>query len=299
MDKTYEKQAIVLGRVKDLGIGNPDGIPSILAEASLAELQDIASQDNEALVEPDDLLCTACIDGRRRLCNADGSPSRTRLHRVDGSASNLGVALNGGAPIVERLDPNATLGQDIETIDEFIGYRSAHLGGCGGANGEIRNNRDINQNPAILAAVKALMDIPVVRQYLGASYDDELAERVRVAAGGTADFLESKGWNAKTYIDGVVGDCPENVEDLEVDEDDVLYHGHHENKLTIIVGDKTSAQCDEFVWNLKASKAVAEKMAGSRGHEGYTQVLIAELAKHIAVTHELVGADTPVFLQVA
>lgn len=298
MEETREKMALVLGRLKDLGLGNPDGIPSSLAQASNAELQAIADRDSERLVEPTDQACTACIDGRRCNCNADGSEPKVRLRRVGGSASNYGVALNAEASIIDTLDPESPLGAQIGIVDESVGGRSAHLG-CGGANGEVEDHRAIAEKPAILSATKAFMEIPQVREYLGVGYDDGLGERVRKNADTTAEYLTQKGWDGQTYVEGVEASYPENVAYLEVDEND-KFHGHKEPKLTIIIGDKT-APLDEdgFVWNLRASKEAAEKLAGQRGEEGYRQVLIAEIAKHMAVADRLASTETPVILQVA
>lgn len=299
MEQTRERKAIVVGRLKDFGLGNPEGIPSSLANASEAELQEIAERDNEALVEPNDLTCTACVDGRKCKHNADGSEAKIRLRRVGGSASNYGVALNADASLVATLNPEAPLGEQISTVDDFMGYRSAHLGACGGANGEIADHELIHGKPAVLDAVKAFMAVSEVRTYLGVDYSDELGKRVRENAGKTAEYLKSMGWDGQTYVDGVKDEAPENVEDLETDPNDHKFHGHKEAKLTIIIGDKTSAQDDEFVWNLKASKEIAEKLAGQRGKEGYTQAIIAELAKHFAVVDRLPVGELPVILQVA
>lgn len=298
MEKTRERKAIVLGRPRDFGIGNPEGIPSSLADTTDEALQIIAERDNERLVEPDDISCTACIDGRHCLHNADGSDPKIRMRRVGGSASNFGVALNAEAPAIGALDTDASLGQQIRAIDAVVGYRSAHLGGCGGAGGEIEDHNLIAGKPAILAAVKAFMAVPEVQEYLGVTYDEALGERVRANAAKTADYLRRMGWDGKAYVDGVVATDPGNVENLETDPTDQVFHGHKEAKTTIIIGDKTSVQDDEFVWNLKESKLVAETLAGQRGTEGYTQALIAELAKHFAVVDRLSSEETPVILQV-
>jgi hypothetical protein len=174
--------------------------------------------------------------------------------------------------------------------------RSAHLGGCGGANGEVDDNEAINTNPNILAAVKTFMEIPEVREYLGVGYNDELGERIRVNAGKTAQMLKKAGWVGQKYVDSVVETNPRGVEELEVDHDDEKFHGHKENGLAVIIGDKTLDVDNEFVWNLKASKEAARALAGQRGEEGYQQALIAEIAKHFAVANRLPGQDTPVFL---
>lgn len=51
MEKTREKETFVLGRLRDFGLGNPDGIPSSYADMADEELQRIAERDNESLVD--------------------------------------------------------------------------------------------------------------------------------------------------------------------------------------------------------------------------------------------------------
>ena len=104
MESTRERISFVIGRPKDFGIGNPDGIPSPYATSSNEELQQVAEKDNEALDLPNDLTCTACIDGRKCLHNADGSEAKIRLRRVGGSAANTGVALNADSPVIQGID---------------------------------------------------------------------------------------------------------------------------------------------------------------------------------------------------
>ena len=292
MEQTDEK-VIMVGTLSDLGLGNPDGIPSKYTNSTPEELQTVAENDLEMLVAPNDLSCTACIDGRRTISNADGSEAKVRLRRVGGSASNLGVALNGEASVVDTFSQDDSLGSWVKAVDAIGGSRSAHRGGCGGANGEVDDNRAIHDNPAVLGATRALMEIPEVKAYLGVGYSDELAERVRQNAAKTARLLEENGWNGQAYVDGVVATDPDHVEDLEVDHEDVQFHGHKEATLKIIIGDKTYPGDDEFVWNLRASKEICEKLAGQRGTEGYQQLLIAEIAKHMAVAHRLPSDKTP------
>lgn len=44
-----ERRGISLGRLEDLGLGNPDGIPSVYADADTAELERVAQADAESL----------------------------------------------------------------------------------------------------------------------------------------------------------------------------------------------------------------------------------------------------------
>ena len=298
---------IYIGRLKDFGLGEIDGIPSRFAAASKEELQQKADQLAKELVEPTDLTALACIDGRKTLRNTDGSAPEIRLNRVGGSASNLGVAMNAVAPIVRAFDSSMSLGKRIEEVDaavkEGAGFdRSAHLGGCGGANGEVEDNELIHNfvvggRYVIMEATKAFMQIPEVKHYLGIEYDDELGEVVRVAAGETAAYLRENGWVGQAYVDGVVKENPRGVEDLEIDYDDAKFHGHKENTLTIIIGGKTLNEENHFVWNLRATKEVAKALSDD-DDVAYTRLVIADVAKHMAVAKRLPGVETPVMLLV-
>lgn len=325
-EKTRERTGLYVERLGDLGLGNPEGIPSEYAGYTKEALEEVAEKMAKRLVEPTDLTALACIDGRETLHNADGSAPQTRLRRVGGSASNIGVALNAEAPVVDTLSADGTLTEQIDAIDNHItaqtGFeKSAHLGGCGGANGEVDDDRLINgediavedhdaiqNDPVILNTTKAFLDIPQVREYFledhaslgGASlFDEKLAERVRQQAGKTAAFLRESGWDGQTYVDKVRDENPRAVEDLKVDPEDKKFKGHKERSLIAVIGDKTVDWPDDFVWNLKASKMVAEALAGQRGEEGYKQALIAEVAKHVAVAKRLPSKETPLFLLAA
>lgn len=300
-----------IGRLGDLGLGNPNGIPSRYAETSDEALQDIAEKEAEKLVSPTDLAATACIDGRKKLRNADGSASEIRLRRAGGSSSNIAVALNSEASIIDTLSSTTSLGKQVETIDDYVaratGFeRSAHLGICGKANGEVDDNELIHTKSVILEATKMVLEVPAIKAYLSKGYedeldgeslfDDELIERVRAASGKTAEFLRESGWNGQEYVDGVKKENPRGVEDLEVDHGDEQFHGHKEPWLKIIIGDKTEEIGDGFVWSLKASKEVAAAFAVGRGVQGYKQALIAEVASHIAVCDRLPSDKTPILL---
>jgi hypothetical protein len=296
-----QRKIIIVGKLGDLNLGNPNGIPSEYAHETNESLEKIAQLLQEKLVNPTDSSATSCIDGRKVLHEADGSEAEVRLRRVGGSASNFGVALNAESSVANILQPDSSLGKQIETIDIHIanttGFeRSAHQGGCGGANGEIEDNKAINNDPSILAATKAFMEIPEVKKYFEVGYDDELGERVRVAAGKTAQLEEESDWKGQTYVEGVTEKNPRGVEVLEVDHNDASFHGHKERALVVILGEKTLPEDDYFVWNLKASKKVAEALSGERGIEGYRQALIAEVAKHMAVAKRLPSTKTPVMI---
>lgn len=300
-EKNVEVFGTFVARLGDLGLGNPDGIPSVYAGASNEALQEVAEQLQERLVDVQDETALSCIDGRHTNENADHSPAALRYRRVGGSASNYGVALNAGAAVVDTFGEEETIGEHVAKVDALVaektGFeRSAHLGGCGGANGELTDDVALYENPAVLNTVKAVMQIPAVAAYLEADWDDDSAEIVRQNAGKTAELLRVKGWEGQAYVDGVAKSNPHGVEDLEVDHDDEKFHGHKENTLTIIIGDKTLEGDDDFVWNLKASKEVAQALSEGGDEDAYVRALIAELGKHVAVANRLPGKDTPVML---
>lgn len=218
------------------------------------------------------------------------------MRRVGGSASNLGVALNASAPIFDTLSPDASLGEMIDIADRAVGFkRSAHRGGCGGANGEMEDNEAIAGTPSILAATETFVGIPEVAQYLGTSFDEALAEEVRSNAAATAQLQKDKGWDGQTYVDGVVAENPNGVEELAVDHDDHVFHGHRESRLIVIIGDATFADKDAFVWNLKATKLAAQRLAQGDAN-AYARLVIADCAKHLAVANRLPSRRTPVEL---
>jgi hypothetical protein len=301
MESSREYTGTYIANFKDLGLGKPDGVPTKYAGASKELLQEVAEHHAEKLVPVTDIDATGCIDGRKTLSNADESMPQKRLRRVGGSASNYGVALNAGASIVDTLSPDSSLGEQVNAVDEEVSQltgfeRSAHQGGCGGANGEIADHEAISTNPAILAATKTFMEIPAVKAYFEVGYSDELGEKVRENAAKTAELLKAEAWNGQTYVDGVTKENPGKVEILQVDPNDEKFHGHKENTLTVVIGDETLDMDDEFVWNLKASKKVAKALAGERGVEGYQQALISEVAKHISVGNRLCNEDTPIII---
>lgn len=297
-EPTPERQGIFLGRLKDFGLGNPDGIPSIYATASNEELERLARDDAEALVDPQSETTFSCGDGRERIGNADGSEPMIRLRRFGGTASNLGVALNADAPVFDHLPANSSFGQMVTRVDTLVGIdRSAHNQGCGSAKGETAHNQAIGENPAIANATKTFLNIPQVAEYLATSYDEVQAERVRVNTVKTADVLEAAGWDGNAYVAGVQEQNPGGVENLRDDPTD-RHHGHKESRIKIIIGDKTSSDGDVFTANLKASKIVAERLSGG-DEDVYARVIIAELNKMFAVANDLPSPETPVELLIA
>lgn len=310
VEKKQDRVARYVGRLGDLGLGSHDGIPSEYANMSDAELHEVAEQLLEKLIEPTDLTALSCIDGRKRIDNADGSSPEARYHRAGGTSANVSVAHNAEASIVDTLSPDDSLDTQVKIIDGHIaqttGFEpSAHQGGCGKANGEVDDNEAIHTKPEVLSATKSVLDIPEVRADLIKGYENEisegeslydklLAERVRENAGKTARLLTAGGWNGQKYVEKVEKNNPRGVENLKVDHND-KFHGHKEPYVALIVGRKT-LQDEGFVINLEVVKEIANALSGQRGLEGYRQALIAELAEEMAVSGRLPSKDTPVFL---
>ena len=308
-EKTRERTAVYMGRLGDLGLGNPKGIPSEYADKSDKELQEIAERLADKLIEPTDLTALSCIDGRERLGNADGSAVEIRLHRAGATSPNLAVALNADASVVDTLDSSTSINDQARTIDEYVatttGFsRSAHLGHCGKADGEAADNEIIHAYPEIMTAVKYVLEMPAVREYLieghegevqedESLFDETLAGLVQANAGKTEQYLKDKGWNGEAYVEDVKTTNPRGVEDLKTNHDHP-FNGHEEPWYAIVIGDKTLNE--GFVMNLKVVKKIAEALSGQRGAEGYKQALIAGMAEELSVGKRLPSDKTPAFL---
>lgn len=303
MQTTAEKLEVAkvtyLGRMENLGIGNPEGIPSKLADASETELQEFGEMLKELLVEVTDTAHFGCIDGRCRLCNADGSAPEARLRHVSGTGSNLEIALNAGASVTDAA-VDMPLEQAITVVEEDMTNktgvkRSAHSGGCGGVNGAVADNEAIGAKPSILKTTETFMSLHAVQEATGIEYVGELGEAVRENAPRTAFRLRDGGWTGEKYVEGVREDEPAGLEDLEVDHDHP-FHGHAEDAIVFVLGKKTITVPNLFVINLDAIIMNADALSDQRGREGYVQALIAGVAKHIATADRLASTKTPIYL---
>ena len=303
MDTTPEvkKEATYhyVGRLGELGIGNPDGIPSRLKGATEQELNAYGEKLVAHVAEVTDKAHLGCIDGRLCQCNADGSTPEVRMGRVGGTAANTEVALNADAPIVSELAPDAEIGDIVDTVDGVVEKkagikRSAHLGGCGGANGAIEDNENIAENDNLATVVGALFSHPAIAPHIDAHIDlTQDWKPVKQRAAQTAGLFKQAGWVGQKYVDGVKDENPRGVEDLETADD--AFKGHAEDALAIVVGERTIEMPDVFVWNIEASKEAAAALAGN-DPEAYKRLLIAEFAKHVAVADRLPSSDTPVYI---
>ena len=241
----------------------------------------------------------ACIDGRCKLCNADGSDPEKRTNQVGATALLYGVARNSGALVMDTIDPSLSLDEQVSIVETFYEEltgikQSAHLGGCGGAGGEVEDNKLIAGNPAIINATEGIMQHPEVLKFTRIPFSPEAADVVTKNAAETAIFEEANNWDGDKYVQGVVASEPRGVEKLKVDE--TKYHGHAEDAIVIILGNKTLDMQDVFPVTLGASVIMAKALAGQSGLVGQQRVLIANIAKHLATSHRLASLKTPIYL---
>ncbi len=300
-----------LGTLKDFGLGNPEGIPSSLAEATDAERMEYVDKLVKTVTDVTDLVHFSCIDGRECLCNADGSETEERRHQTGGGAT-VEVAMYSGAALLGTIEGDGTVADVVNRVESELEdatgvKRSAHLGGCGSAGGAIPDAEAVAGNPAIMNATEAVMSHPDVVGFTNLPYSSKAGEAVREGAGKTAEWLKAGGWDGAKYVEGVKKDEPAGVEDLVAAHD--KFHGHEEPATVLVIsrsGTKTLSKKKmkemgvkpPFIVNLDASLEEAEFLGGPAGKEGVTRAFTANVAKHLAVGSRLTHVDSPVFLMV-
>lgn len=299
-----------LGKLADLGIGNPNGIPSYLADKSDAERIEYGEKALEALRQVTDFTHLACIDGRNCICNADKSAPEIRRRHVSGTNSTLEIALNANAPVLDTVNLDGSLEEITGVLEDNLAEKtgilpSAHEGGCGGVNGAISHNKAIAEKPEIMSVTETIMNLPAVQTLTdNLQYDSKIGTAVRDEARKTATFLEAKGWNGQERVDTTAAKEPAGVEELE--HDDSPFHGHKEAGVFIIVSltGKTIAEGvlkelglgEAFAWNVDASYDTSKAQTGNGGEPGLKRNFISDIAKHVATTDDLVSDQTPVYL---
>jgi hypothetical protein len=300
-----EPQVIYLGRLGDLGLGNPEGIPSRLAEASESDIQAYGENLAKSLDVISDNSHDGCIDGRCVMCNADGSAPEIRQRQVGGSGARVEESMNAEAELLAKIDLDAPIQDIAKQVDDYFEQEtsvkpSAHTGVCGGVGGAIEDNEEIGNNPAILGVTQTFMGISEIANFTEMKFDEGAADKVRIQAPKTAQFLRSKKWIGQDYVDSVTSREPAGVEELETADDQ--YKGHSENALVVVLSHDKSISEDKlkalnlgdvFVWTLKRS---VEKAHAAGGPERATQYLIANIAKHMAVANRLPSDKTPVYI---
>lgn len=307
----------LLGNLSDFGIGNNEtGIVSELADADATEKEAYGEKLIEAMRPITDKYHYGCIDGRMCLCNSDGSKAEIRQRQVGGTGALLEVAMNSNASILGSVEDMNDLPATINTLHNFYESvtevkPSAHLGGCGGVNGAISHEVAITENPGIIGTVEALMGIPEILSFTELPFDTVDAQEVLMQAPQTAAWMKEKGWDGNAFVEGVQKDESAGVEDLEVDHNDPLHHGHTEAAVVFILntGENKYSLSDEtmtelgitapFVVTLDTSFEMAKAFAGQQGEKGARKAFIANLAKHVAAANALADPRTPAYFMVA
>jgi hypothetical protein len=305
-----EPKVIYVGRLEDLGLGNPNGIPSSLAEAGAPELNEYGELLTQCLSEITDNEHHACIDGRCVECNADNSAPEVRGRQVSGTGSVVNEAYMADADIIKTIPGDTTIGQEIGIVEAYlydtIGLRpSAHEGGCGGVNGAIEDKETIANDPAIMDAVEEVMSVPEIQQFTGVEFNEKFSQPIKDRARERAQKLEMFDWSGQKYVEGVKERHPEGVEILETADDE--FHGHAEKAVVFVLSkdrsiDETKLKehglGDVFVIGVQQSLDKAHAFGDSRGDEGVQQALMANMAKHMAVAKRLPSTKTPVYILV-
>lgn len=304
MSKTPERREIIqatcIGNLGDFGLGNPDGIRGRRLLDSNEERTCYAQELINSLAPVTDPYHDACIDGRHTLGQADGSAPEVRERHVGASANDLELALNSESDIVTEDLLQRPLNEVIEHVSAVITERTqkrraAHTGSCGGANGAVQDNEAIAEYSPIMESTDSLMSNPVVMAFFKTGYDEMLASRVQENAKRTAAYLRENAWQGQAYVEGVLREDPSAVERLEVDAG--AHGGHKENAIAIDLVEGRSVTLDDvFVIDGSAIMKKARGLAGTRGDTGYTQAVVADIAKHLATAHRLASRETPVFL---
>lgn len=301
-EPTVERIGQYIGRLGGFGLGNPEGIPSRWADKTDTELGEKAQELSLELRAITDPHHWGCIDGRCVLRNADGSTPEVRLRHVSGTGSALGIALSSGATI-EGVSMGTPLVDSINKMDEYLQDMlevnpSAHTAGCGGLNGEVPDLEAIATNSAVLDVAQALMSLPVIQEELDLRIsDDEFATHknvIRTNAVSAMEYFTAQGWDGANVVENTKKKNPAGVAELQ-DDPNHQFHGHKEDAIVIVLGEKTLDIDNLFVINLEAIIAQAAAIAKS-DNALYARAIMAGLAKHLATADRLPSTETPVFV---
>jgi hypothetical protein len=303
-------QSFVLGPLGHFGLGNAaKGIPSSLANQDEDGLAQYAAKVYRAVVRLTDATRFCCIDGRCRLCNADKSEAENRPGHIGGTLTLPAIAMTGGAPIVDTLDLSVK-GADEElmtAIESTLDVsRSAHTGGCGGANGLIEDQQAVHDNPAITQTAGAVMNHEALLAHTKLPYDEVMGLGVQKMAGDTVTWLKAQAWDGPAQVKHATETSPAGVEALEVDETSP-FKGHAEPAILLYysTSGKNTLSVDKleelglgrpFIVSLNASVKVATGLAGPRGEQGARALLLSDLANTVAAGSRLATPETPVML---
>ena len=230
MSNDLQVEVVCLGKVLE-GEGK---ITSTLEKPGYSEFSDALQNSIREVEEAD---CSACIDGRRCLCQADGSEAKLRPRKAGCDVSTLAMMGMGNKLATNYL---ADSSKDSEDIFEFSAKLQENLGNkmsghfdCGAAKGLIKHSRSVSE------LAPGSQTVELVRTIVSGEAPDEdtvkLTGEVIEQAGPFADVLENCGWNGDQYVQKVAEKEPSTVEKLEVDENDPV-GGHAEDAVVVIDG---------------------------------------------------------------
>ena len=298
-------KVVYVARLGDLGLGNPDGIPSALALADEARLRQHAYGIINSIVAVTNKKACGCIDGRECLHNGDGSAADERRGQVGASGLSFEVGYNSDAAVVvESMALKDPFWVTVDRADKAaFDAPASHTGGCGGVNGAVVDNEAIAETPAIMKAVATIASLPEVQAFTGFTYVKEAGDLVKERSLGAAKIL-SESWTGPAYVEHIEATNPAGVQVLAVDES-AAFKGHAEPSVVAVLSlgrDKTvsknkmneGGQGRPFVWNIDASWDMAERINPERPGVAF----VANVAKHVAVCNRLPSDKTPFFFVV-
>lgn len=298
-------KVVYLGPLGDMGLGNPEGIPSSLAHADEATLRRHAQGIINSIVAVTNRKACGCIDGRECLHNGDGSPADERRGQVGASGSSFEVGYNSDASIVlDSMAAGDPFWVTVEKADKTaFDAVASHTGGCGGVNGAIMDNYSIAQKSSVMDTTEVLAALPEVQAFTGYVYTKQAGDHVKSRSLRTARALEAN-WSGPEYVKYVEKTNPAGVQVL-VEDKASPHNGHREPSVIAVLSrgrNKTVSKNKmnsagngrPFVWNIDASWDMAKRLNPQQPGLAF----VASVAKHVAVCDRLPSDQTPFFFVV-
>ena len=225
-------------KVEVLSLGKVlEGEGSITSTLPETEYESFGSTLRDSIGEVEQADCPACIDGRRCLCQADGSEPKIRPRKAGAGISTLAMIGMGDRLAINYLVDNADKAEDLY---EFSGKLQENLGNkesghydCGAAKGLIKHIRTVSTLDPNGTISKLVKNILV--QEAPDENADELVDDVIEQAAPFAEVLEKCGWDGAKYVDSVADKEPSAVERLEVDKNHPA-GGHAEDAVVVVDG---------------------------------------------------------------
>lgn len=275
------------------------------------EYGNFASALKESIAEIEEADCPACIDGRRCICQADGSETKLRPRKAGAGLSSFAMVGMGDRLAISYLQGNAHNSDDvydfIAKLQHTLGNKESGHFDCGAAKGLIKHARsipDLDPGSPEVGIVRDMVSSEAPSENAG-----ELIKDVVGQAAPFADVLERCGWNGDDYVNKVAAKEPSGVEKLEVDEDDPV-GGHAEDAVIIVDGptdseDRPIHTVDEeklfqltgrraFIINLNEIRRDASQLGSHATLKA--RLFTAALLHHLSAYKNLADGSQPLFL---